>query len=127
MREIKFRFWSNHLQKFVVPYDSIFIGALKDSDMNPMQYTGLKDKNGAEIYEGDILSHRDSHFLVKWDDIMAAFQVERVGDKVDSDFFNWGNVPSLETKGVPQHWNPKMTDGNCEVIGNIYENPELLK
>lgn len=55
-REIKFRFWSNHLKKFVKPDDNIFVGALKDPDMNPMQYTGLKDKNGDnEIYECDII------------------------------------------------------------------------
>lgn len=56
MREIKFRFWSNHLGKFVVPNDGIFVGALKDPDMNPMQYTGLKDRNGdKEVYECDII------------------------------------------------------------------------
>jgi uncharacterized phage protein (TIGR01671 family) len=73
-----------------------------------MQYTGLKDRNGKEIYEGDILSN-GSHidWIVKYRD--AAFQVEHVG-QITND--SW-------------HLERGMAESR-EVIGNIYENPELL-
>lgn len=91
----------------------------------PQQFTGLKDKNGKEIYEGDLLSHFGKTYEVKWDEKMAAFQTQNIKDNVDCDFFNWGNTPSLQTKDVPQFG--EQDGANCEVIGNIWENPELLK
>jgi uncharacterized phage protein (TIGR01671 family) len=71
-----------------------------------MQYTGLKDKNGKEIYEGDIIRHGVGIFPVSWGDDIAAFECNtRVGSRTLYGY---------------QH------DG-IEVIGNIYENPELLE
>lgn len=102
MREIKFRFWSNHFGMFVTPIDDIFVGALKDPDMNPMQFTGLTDRNGVEIYEGDILETPYDTFAV--DDILPLRK--DFWHKDDSD---WWSYPE-----------------EVEVIGNIYENPELL-
>jgi uncharacterized phage protein (TIGR01671 family) len=137
MRDIKFRFWSNHLQKFVVPDDDIFVGALKDPDMNPMQYTGLKDKNGTLIFEGDILAtpyvtpmgqltddeEEDSrqsvvfkhggfvldygHYFVRLDTFARRSKGEYVS--------NFGETFNLEDNTY------------FEVIGNIYENPELAE
>jgi uncharacterized phage protein (TIGR01671 family) len=110
MREIKFRFWSKHLGKFVTPDDSIFVGALKDPDMNPMQYTGLKDKHGVEIYEGDVLAYRDGEWsydaVVEWADhgwYMRGIEPE--------DNFNFDDLEA------DVH----------EVIGNIHADPDLLK
>lgn len=110
MREIKFRFWSNHLGKFVIPDDSIFIGALKDPDMNPMQYTDLKDKNDVEIYEGDIWRRQryDKTFRGKK---ASGFQYGQV---------KW--IIAVNCTGLNVARNDTL-----EVIGNIYENPELLK
>lgn len=127
MRTIKFRAWDKDRQ-YMSTDDYWLKGVMGNNNCTTsecrgliiMQFTGLLDKNGKEIYEGDILSHFDKTYMVKWDERMAAFQSENPKDSVDADFFNWGNVPSLETNGV------FGKQGNCEVIGNIYQNPELL-
>jgi uncharacterized phage protein (TIGR01671 family) len=68
-----------------------------------MQYTGLKDKNGKEIYEGDLMTHPD-------------FKVKDVG-----------SVTFLKGCFLLSGWDCVRTDfSKGEVIGNIYENPELL-
>jgi uncharacterized phage protein (TIGR01671 family) len=78
------------------------------TDCEIMQFTGLKDKNGKEIYEGDVL-HFDGkqwgdgigkNFVITWDERDAVY----LGIGTRSDWQIW-----------------------CEVIGNIYGNPELLK
>lgn len=114
MREIKFRFYSKHLGKFVAPDDSIFVGALKDPSMNPMQFTGLTDRNGTEIYEGDIVTNfartndmKLRSYQIYWNDVQARFSAKdhRAKSSTAIDDFSMNQ---------------------CEVVGNIYENPELL-
>lgn len=77
------------------------------SSVELMQSTGLKDKNGTEIYEGDIVKNiYDEIYVVKWFD--AGFYLEeRYNGGFDYSELHFGN--------------------NKEVIGNIYENPELLE
>ena len=82
-----------------------------------MQFTGLKDKNGKEIYEGDVLSEpiqideewTNSAIPVIWSDEKSAFCVDFSFDK-DGSFIEYLSENCSE----------------MEIIGNIYENPELL-
>jgi hypothetical protein len=70
------------------------------------QYTGLKDKNGVRIFEGDIVQYRVfGNCLVFWNDLSAAFFIKRADDI-----------------RYPMQSMLKYT-----VIGNIHDNPELLK
>lgn len=127
MRDIKFRAWDKNKKAFVDPknllHGSIWGDGEKNSaqltyssDVYLMQYTGLKDKNGIEIYEGDIVSgtmpdtSKDEDFtamIVEWVD--DGFSVVRQNHIYFGDLIS----PVLN---------------NCiEVIGNVYENPELVK
>ncbi|WP_340701648.1 YopX family protein [Brevibacillus borstelensis] len=126
-REIKFRIWDKDLKKMRVCGTDIHDSIAFDMDNNAvyynmqngcgsladgtgtydlMRFTGLRDKNGKEIYEGDVwlLQGSDTPRVIVW---------HRYGW--------WFQYPgSAVTK--PVEW---TEDG--EVIGNIYENPELLE
>lgn len=114
MREITFRAWDYNFREMLAVQDASFIdgkmigvkGVNWDSKVEVMQYTGLKDKNGKEIYEGDILSWGKSVVAeVYWDNQWG--WLTRNGEKT-------GGGLGLS---APEY---------VEVIGNIYENPELL-
>ena len=72
MREIKFRVWDLSISKYRASLTlSANTGAICSSNPEHYvleQFTGLHDKNGKEIYEGDILSQGETRFIVKWDD-----------------------------------------------------------
>lgn len=78
------------------------------------QFTGLYDKNGKEIYEGDIL--RISDFT----NVECVFRHGAFGYIYCKDFHSFAGNTNYT-------FNPKNTDEDFEVIGNIYDNPELLK
>lgn len=113
-REIKFRAWANASKVMFNPDCEDGWGLNNgDVDIKPntilMQYTGLKDKNGKEIYEGDVLNF---------------------GNKMEVCFgFNNGEHEGWYLKRITDGYEYTMHafTTQFEVIGNIYENPELLK
>lgn len=125
MREIKFRAWDARDQKMTTLIDlgcneeygtawlNPGIKALSDNGLNLMQYTGLKDKNGVEIYEGDIL--KEDEYGGYWNPGGETHVVE---------YREGGFYPFLD---YPIYAQDLPIPGSTEVIGNIHENPELLE
>lgn len=95
-----------------------------DIDPNTLcQYTGLKDKNGKKIWENDIVELYDTNNNYKWKAIVKfgnpnatynwGYQLHPIGEyKVNTDILLWVEMEDTGTI--------------CEVIGNIFDNPELL-
>lgn len=107
-------------------------GILNYSDGILMQYIGLKDKNGKEIYEGDILKTDGvPNVHVYWFEQEARWNLQYV-DKITQDISNI--LMKILNYYEPQQENGPGTDCQLndtisytsEIIGNIYENPELL-
>jgi hypothetical protein len=110
-REIKFRAWNESVKKMTHFSGPLLTGDWEDkkgiffqaepnelylsSYSDPMQYTGLKDRNGVEIYENDRLKHPefDEPFVVEWNNEDARF----------------------DSPGCVSEWS------SCEVVGNIHE------
>jgi uncharacterized phage protein (TIGR01671 family) len=124
MREIKFRAWDSELYEmsYSDPLDDLecassWFNSLEDRDIRAsgnielMQYTGLKDKYGKEIYEGDIVKYLDIMDKDVMDEVMWSFSGFDLRNYDHGHPYDYGDTP----------W------GGVEVIGNIYENPELLK
>lgn len=111
MREIKFRAWDNILNEYFSWEDSIKFNNYHDliednynGAVSLEQYTGLKDKNGVEIYEGDIVS-------------ASIFGFQETGLVEYSPFGEWvfGDIRLFEFMS------------SLTVIGNIHENADLLE
>lgn len=123
MRDIRFRAWN---KKYDFMMQSVMVAAYgygrkcnydgewwEDADIEVMQYTGLHDKNGKEIYEGDIILAGCAKWKCKvvWDERCARF----IGITNDKD-----------VKIVYIDMMDKNNKSAVEVIGNIHENSDLL-
>ena len=117
-REIKFRVWHKQ-QKSILGNDWLlsanvtYEAIVKNPNVEVMQFTGLKDKNGKEIYEGDIIAW-DFEYDADYDGDMPIVK-RRKGKAAIRDIFDRHDIKWAATEGP-----------GCEVIGNIYENQELL-
>jgi uncharacterized phage protein (TIGR01671 family) len=156
-REIKFRAWDSKDRKWLFGYElpnlggfsligeTILMGEFASlplqkllEDVVIMQYTGLKDKNGKEIYEGDIIVHerksRPHSKQAKTADVICKVEwfdgVSDAENKTNPSSFN--QQPQFIAHPIDRtseagrwgyNWSPFH---NCEIIGNIYDNPELL-
>jgi len=128
MREIKFRAWHSNQNKMFsaeeMAIDQLtllttgrFINVSGASQrlskvinsMIPLQYTGFSDKHSVEVYDGDIIQHciTKTRFVIYWDQNGFAFKKKRLDN---------GNTYNLDVHQTL-----------LEVIGNIYQNPELIE
>lgn len=116
-REIKFRAWDKSCDKMrgengIKDCFSLRSDGVYNDDYILMQFTGLKDKNGKEVYEADIVIHDGEKIVVNYG-IQSVDAFEGAG-------FNLWSFYGQKLGGF-------RLQSEIEIIGNIYENPELLK
>ena len=133
MREIKFRAWDTlqggkfeYWDSETNRFDGIFWTMIKHKSFKePQQYTGLKDKNGKEVWEGDII--RTLHFMDR-DKPQYLYHKVVYSDRYCAyNAINLKNTDELLTTHGNTFLYVLAKASSYEVIGNIYENPELLK
>lgn len=139
MRELKYRCWNNnkiekvhslHLnsKKAIVSYSGGGNYSVPFDEIILMEYIGRKDVNGIEIYEGDIIEFPADEILcvVRYDEQRNAFVLDDYGYKGSVMEYGWdeyaGEFGIVDTNGFDDFYN---VDG-IRVVGNIYENKDLI-
>lgn len=116
MREIKFRAWNGHNMFNNIQVGAMYLGDLiADPQWHLMQYTNLKDKNGREIYENDIVK---MHQVVLSPD-------DKIGWVEYTDKCGY-SIRFASRRCRQSDW-ANDEGAKYEVIGNIFENPELVE
>lgn len=107
MKTIKFRVWNKHKKEMIDGIEEFTLNDLNKPWFIALQYTGLKDKNGKEIYEGDVLDiGQPEPCLFEVTQSTMGFAFRSINNKIDLDYFD--------------------AKDEIEVIGNIYEHKYLL-
>ena len=114
-REIKFRAWHKFLKLWIASGSISLNGKYSEANSDEivlMQYTGLKDKNGKEIYEGDILKRENDRYYYSVHYGTLAFGLSQ--HREDGIFASSWEYSHNENE-------------KAEIVGNIYDNPNLIK
>lgn len=97
---------------WIIDEDSVAGEWIVNNDIHLMQSTDLLDKNSKEIFEGDIVDYKGRKAVIEWHGSYASF-IYRFVDELQKRNTEWKPLYLAYMK--------------CEIIGNIYENPELLE
>ena len=145
MKEIKFRVFNGKTMEYSVmagKYGAFFINPESGDGLDPkdsasitpantkyhdnipvMQFIGLKDKNGKDIYCGDILKGQDNFIYRVWS-VKGGFAVNvhvtKFSDDIKMDY-------PFPLQPLSDEQTVSYFESSCEIIGNVYENPELIK
>lgn len=138
-REVKFKIWNKLVNNWLDPvrnavnmnghilrkgYQNVFVELLYDDKDNILlQFTGLRCKDRKEIYEGDIIEQKGKRFICRWSDVFGFCFVE-----INK---NLGTFPEDGIVRVNHNRRSQFEIHNSikyyELIGNMFDNPELLK